>query len=177
MNILKHTIVMIFTVIFFFLLQSTLLQYVSFGGIIPNLMIIITASYGFMMGEKSGLLIGFFSGLLVDIFFGSVLGFYAIILMYIGFVNGTFTRIFFPEDIKLPLILIFFSDFIYNLVCYIFLFLINGRMAFGTYFLKIIFPEMIYTIVVACILYPIILKINQKLVNTEKEGVKKIGKT
>ena len=52
-----------------FVLQTTFFQALSFGGIVPNLMIVLTASYGFMRGKKAGLLTGFFSGLLCDIFF------------------------------------------------------------------------------------------------------------
>ncbi|MDE5865677.1 MAG: rod shape-determining protein MreD, partial [Lachnospiraceae bacterium] len=84
-----------------FLMQCTVFHALAFGGIVPNLMIVLTSSYGFMRGEKDGLLIGFFCGLLVDIFFGSVIGFYALIYMYIGYANGKFCPIFFPEDIKL----------------------------------------------------------------------------
>ena len=54
-------------IILCFLLQSTVFHSLSLGGIIPNLMIILTASYGFMRGRKSGTFIGFFSGLLMDV--------------------------------------------------------------------------------------------------------------
>ena len=56
-----------------FLLQSTVFQSLSFNGIVPNLLIVLTASYGFMSGEKWGLIVGFFCGLLCDIFFGDVI--------------------------------------------------------------------------------------------------------
>ena len=91
-----------------FILQCTVFDKLAFAGIIPNLMIILTSSFGFMRGEKEGLVIGFFCGLLSDIFFGNFLGFYALVLMYIGFLNGKFSRIFYPEDIKLPIALITF---------------------------------------------------------------------
>ena len=71
-------------------MQCTVFRALAFGGIVPNLLIVLTASFGFMRGEKNGLLIGFFSGLLVDIFFGSVIGFYALVYMYIGYANGKF---------------------------------------------------------------------------------------
>ena len=73
----------------------------------PNIMIVLTASFGFMRGEKTGLIMGFACGFLSDIFFGNVLGLNAMIYMYIGYANGKFNRIFYQEDIKLPLGLIF----------------------------------------------------------------------
>jgi len=150
-------------IILCFVLQSTVFRSLAFAGIVPNLLIILTASFGFMRGENEGLLIGFFSGLLCDIFFGDVLGFYALILMFIGFLNGKFNRIFYPEDIKLPLGLIIISDISYSMTCYILLFLMQGKFNFPFYFANVIIPEAVYTILVTCILYPLILKLNERL--------------
>ncbi|MCR5271693.1 MAG: rod shape-determining protein MreD [Lachnospiraceae bacterium] len=150
-------------VIIGFLLQSTIMQTISFANVSPNLLIIITASYGFMMGKKEGLIVGFFCGLIVDIFFGSVLGFYALLYMLIGYCNGLLHMLFYPDEIKLPMILITISDFVSGLTVYFFLFLFRGRFDFGYYFFNIIMPEVIYTILISIFLYLIILKINQKL--------------
>ena len=81
---MKRGIITAILILVCFLLQCTVFQSLSFGGIVPNLLIVLTASFGFMRGEKTGLLIGFFCGLLVDIFFGSTIGFYALVYMYIG---------------------------------------------------------------------------------------------
>ena len=157
-----------------FLLQSTVFNSLSFGGIIPNLMIVVTASYGFMRGRKNGLLVGFFSGLLMDIFFGDILGFYALIYMYIGYLNGIFKKMFYPEDIKLPIALIVGSDFLCNFVIYVLTFFLRGRFQFSYYFLNIIIPEMVYTIIITCVLYPVLLLVESRLEWREKEGASKI---
>lgn len=167
-------LVCIFFVIICFLLQCTIFPSLNLGGIIPNLMIIVTASYGFMKGRKSGLLTGFFSGLLMDVFFGNSLGFYALLYMYIGYLNGVFRKMFYPEDIKLPIALIVGSDFLYNIVIYILTFFLKGRFQFSYYFLNIIVPEMVYTIIVTCILYPLLLLVESRLERKEKEGASKI---
>lgn len=150
-----------------FVLQSTVFRNLSFAGIVPNLLIILTASFGFMRGDNTGILIGFICGFLIDIFYGDVLGFYAMIYMYIGFLNGKFNRIFYPEDIKLPIALIVISDLSYGMLCYILMFLLNGKFHFLFYLKSIILPEVVYTIVVTCLLYPIILFINNKLEQRE----------
>ena len=136
-------------------------------------MIVLTASFGFMRGEKSGLLIGFFSGFFIDIFFGAVLGFYALLYMYIGYTNGKFNRIFYPEDIKLPMILITVSDLFYGIICYILLFLMRAKFNIGYYFVHIILPEIVYTTFITIFLYPVILKINQRLESSEQRSAKK----
>ncbi len=164
---LRKLVVILF-VIFSFILQCSVFSHIAFAGIIPNMMIILTASFGFMRGEKEGLLIGFFCGLLNDIFFGSFLGFYALVLMYIGYLNGKFSRIFYPEDIKLPMALIVTSDLSYGTICYILLFMLRGRFQFAYYFSHVILPEVLYTVVVTLFLYPLVLKVNEKLEAREK---------
>lgn len=156
-----------------FILQCSVFDALAFAGIVPNLMIIVTAAFGFMRGEKEGLIIGFFSGLLIDIFFESFLGFYALLLMYIGFLNGKFTKIFYPEDIKLPIALIIISDITYGIICYVLLFMLRGRLDFTYYFVHIILPEALYTIVATMFLYPLLLKVNQKLEDRERRRAQK----
>ena len=169
---MRKIVVAIF-ILLCFILQSGVFTNLAFAGIIPNLMIILTSSFGFMRGEKEGLIIGFFCGLLCDIFFGDFLGFYALVLMYIGFINGKFCGIFYPEDIKLPIALIVFSDLTYGIICYVLLFLLRGRLNLPFYFTRIIMPEMLYTIVVTMFLYPLILKVNEKLETREKRSAQK----
>ncbi len=155
-----------------FLLQSSVFTRLDLGGITPNLLIVLTASFGFMRGDKEGLLIGFICGILMDIFFADYIGLYALVYMYIGFLNGKFQKIFYPDDIKLPITLIVFSDLAYGLLCYL-SFLLRGKFHFGYYFVNIILPEIVYTIIVTIALYPLILMINKKLDNYEKGRAKK----
>lgn len=170
---MKRKIAVFIIITICFLLQSTLFQSLSFASISPNLLIVVTSSFGFMRGRKEGMWIGFFSGLILDIFFGSVIGFYALIYSYIGYINGFFRKRFFPDDIKLPLILIAASDFSYNILVYLFLFFLRGRFRFDYYLVNIILPELVYTILVTIVLYFVILKINNKLEETEKRRASK----
>lgn len=163
----------VFIIIICFVLQSAVFSRLDFAGIVPNLMIIVAASFGIMRGEKEGLIIGFFCGLLSDVFYGDVVGFYALIIMYIGYLNGKFNRIFYPEDLKLPIALIILSDLSLGIICYIFLFLLRGRFDFIFYFKHVIFPETVYTTVITCFLYPLILKIEEKLELFEKRSAQK----
>ncbi len=125
----------------------------------PNLLIILTASYGFMNGEIQGVLVGFFCGIFVDVFHGDVVGFYALIYMYIGYLNGKFSQMYYPEDLKLPLALISVSDLTYGAVCYLLLFLLKGRFDFVWYLMNVILPEVFYTILVSLVLYPVVVKL------------------
>ena len=170
---MRRKIVVFFIIVICFLLQSTLFQSWSFASISPNLLIVVTSSFGFMRGRKEGMWTGLICGLLLDIFFGSCIGFYALVYMYIGYVNGFFRKRFYPDDVKLPIILISASDFVYNLVVYVFQFLLRGKFQFGYYLMRIILPELVYSILVTVFLYFIILKINQRLEVIEKRSASK----
>ena len=157
---MKRNIILFFVIIIGFVLQTTLFQALSFGSIAPNILIIITASYGFMYGKQYGIMVGFICGLLMDVFYGDVLGFYALIYLYIGAANGFFHSIFFQEDIRLPLLLIAASDLVYSFVCYVLLYLLRGRFHILFYLKNIVIPEIVYTIFVTIFLYPCILLLN-----------------
>ena len=167
----KITVFLIIAVCY--LLQSTVFQALSFASISPNLMIVVVSAFGFMRGKKEGLWIGFFTGLLLDIFTGSILGFYALLYMYVGYFNGFFRKMFYPEDLKLPMLLIAGSDLGCNLLIYFFLFLFRNRYHFQYYLWNIMLPELVYTMLITIFLYVIILKVNQRLETLEKRSESK----
>lgn len=152
-----------------FLLQTCILPRVLPFSVLPNLFVILTASNGFMREENAGLSVGFFCGLLYDVFYGEVIGFHALLYMYVGFLNGKFSRAFYPEDIKLPLALITISDLTYSMICYVFLFLVWGRLDFPYYFMHVILPEMVVTLTATLFFYPLILKVNEGLLGRERK--------
>lgn len=154
------------------ILQCSVLSALSLGGIVPNLLLILTSAYGLIRGEKDGLLIGFFCGLLLDILFSDFLGFYALLMMYIGFLNGKLNRAYYPEDYKLPIALIVISDLTYGLICYVLLFLLRGKFYFFYYLGHVILPEVVYTVVAAIVLYPLILFTEQKFHSGDKRRTK-----
>lgn len=157
-------------IIICFILQNTLFQKLALASISPNLLVVLTASLGLMRGKREGMLVGFFCGFMVDVFYGNLFGFYALVYMYIGYLNGFFNKIFYDDDIKLPMMLISASEFLYSLIVYVFLFLIRTRFAFGYYLIHIIIPELVYTIVVTIFLYRAINRVNRRLERLEKRG-------
>lgn len=166
---MKKVITTIILIIISFILQCTVFEALAIKGIVPNILIILTACSGFMQGERYGVFTGFFCGLLLDIFFFEIIGFYALLYMYIGYMNGLFHNIFYPDDIKLPLIMVTVSDLLYSLVVYILMFLLRSRFDFGYYLLNIILPELVYTIFVAVIMYPLLLLITNLFKRAEKK--------
>ena len=170
---IKRFLITAVIIIAAYLLQCTVFSSLGLAGIKPNLLIIITASFGFMRGSREGMLVGFVSGLLADIQFGDMIGFYALIYLLVGFINGLFQRLYFDEDIKLPLFLISMSEFLYGIIVYFLTYLLRSDFNFLLYLNKIILPELIYTIVITLGLYPLILFINHKLEAEEKRSASK----
>lgn len=172
---MKRKLIVGLMIITCFILQCTLFQSLSIADISPNLLIVVTSSFGFMRGKKEGLFIGFFSGILIDVFFSEVLGFYGLLYMYIGYMNGFFHKIFYDEDVKLPMILITASNVAYGIIIYLFLFLLRNRLDFLYYLRRVIIPETVYTVIVTIVLYRLILLINRRLEEEEKRSADKFA--
>ena len=167
---MKKAIVSSIFIFCLFLLQSTLSSMFNIGNIKPNLLIIAVASLGFLGGKRTGIYAGFFSGLLIDVGFRSVYGINALIYMYIGFTCGSLKKVLFPKDIKLPLLFIAVSDFCYNILYYFFHFFFRGKFDFTYYLIHIMLPEMVYTAIMACIIYPCIQYVMRRIEAPEKKG-------
>lgn len=164
----RRIVVICLLIVVCFLIQTTLFQYIALGSITPNLLIVITSAIGFIRGKKEGLLTGFLCGLLIDILYSDIMGYQAFIYMIIGYLNGYFQQMFYDDDIKLPLLLIGSSEFVYGLIIYICSFLLQSKFDFSIYLYQIILPELIYTLLVTLVFYQVILKINQSLEAYEK---------
>ena len=146
-----------------FLLQSMLFGHTQVVPVRPNLLLIVTALSGFMDGKKEGIKVGFACGLLWDVFYGDILGFYALILLVIGYINGRFRRLFFDVDVRLPLAMTAASDLGFSLIVCITQFFLRGHFSFFSYLIRIMLPELIYTVVVLLIIYPVMTRINSRM--------------
>jgi rod shape-determining protein MreD len=169
---LKRILVLGILIIICFVLQTALFPFIEIAGISPNLMLILTVSFGLMRGRKEGMWVGFFCGFLYDLYFGYAIGPFMILYMVIGYCNGFFHRIYLVEDILLPVIIILFDDFVFNFATYIVFFLMRNRLDFSEYLKEIILPDMIYTAVVTLIIYKFFVLINRGLKKWEQRSEK-----
>lgn len=167
---IKKRICMFFIVVLCFILQTTVLKTFEFGAVVPNLLLVITAAFGFVGGRKEGMFIGVFCGLFEDVFYGQLFGYYTLLYTLIGYANGFFHAVFYDMDIKQPMFLIALSDLIYGLVQYFFQFLLRGKFNFGFYFTNVILPEFLYTVVLILFFYRGILWIYRKLDKMDDTG-------
>ena len=157
-------------VIVLFLLETTVFHYFEIALVKPNLLLILTASFGFMEGKREGMYVGVLSGFLLDICFGQYIGFYILFYTLVGYANGFFQKLYYDENIKLPLLLIGSSELAYGILIYVFQFMLQSDFHFLYYLGHLIIPEMLYTVILTLIVYQIILRINRKLVEEEKRS-------
>jgi len=172
---LKKILVIAIVVYVCFLLQTSVFSKYVLANVTPNILICVVSTYGFMKGQKHGIIIGFCTGLLLDVFSCNLFGLYALIYMYIGLLNGFFRKQFFADDLRLPMILIGTSDLIYGIVTYVALFAIRSQYNFSFYFMNIIMPEVVYTLLVSIFVYYAILRLNNWGEKLEKKGSDRIG--
>ena len=160
-----------------FILQTSVFTGIALAGVVPNIMIILTATLGFMRGQKTGAMSGLFCGLLVDTYAGYYFGTYALIYMLLGFLSGLFNRIYYGDSVRLPLLVVSVMDLLYGRAVFIFLFFIRHRTDFVFYFLNIMMPEMVYTVVVTLFVYVAMYRFNLFLdsLDIDRRGTRRIA--
>ena len=156
MKKLRIVLLVFIIIISCFILQTSILPMNLSSDITPNLMIIVTASYGFMFGDRKGMCIGLVCGLLSDIYFGPLIGFEAGVYAIIGYFSGKFQKILYVEDLAFPLSLIAVCDFVYGFLTFVFLFAMRNRLFMRAFLMQRMLPEMVYTLLAALPLYPLL---------------------
>ncbi|MDO4941856.1 MAG: rod shape-determining protein MreD [Lachnospiraceae bacterium] len=157
-------------IIISFLLQTSVFSFLKLAGTAPNVMLAFVVCIAMIRGRKEGTVVGFFCGLLVDLFYGTTLGPYALLYVAIGYVNGYFHKLYFQDDFMLPLAVLIGNSLIYDILVYIFFFLLRGRFGFFYFLWSIIIPEAIYTAIVAFCVYVVLLPILIRIEAYEERG-------
>lgn len=160
---IRNFIVIAAMLIAAFILQYTVISRLDFLGCAPNLLLVITAAYGYSRGKNAGMIIGFFAGLMADIFYCEVLGFNALILVAVGFFSAIWRSKYYSNTIVIPMLIIAFSDIGYNLLYYFFWYVLNSEFYFVYSVVHVMLPNFLLTVTAALIIYKPILFLNSKL--------------
>ena len=159
--IIRRTMICILMIALLFIVQTSIFSHLELAGVVPNLLLVFTALVGFMRGRKEGML---------DSFSGQLFGIYAFTFLFLGFLNGFLRKLFFGDDIKLPVLFVGFTDLVYGFVVYLVSFALRGRTDFKFYFMNIMLPEAVYTVLVSFVLYFILNWIVVRVDKEEKKG-------
>lgn len=87
-------------------LQSTLLEQVTFLGVTPQLSLVVVVSLAYIDGERVGVVTGFFAGFVQDLLLpvGSVIGLTALVYTLVGYAVGNLSRYSVSESVWAPLL-------------------------------------------------------------------------
>ena len=165
---MRKVLINIILLILAFTIQICVFPQIAFLSSAPNLLLISVFICGFIEGKEAGMFYGLIAGLFMDLFYSGPFGFYTLFYINMGYLNGICTKYYYEDYITLPLVLSALNEVFYNFYLYVFGFLVRGRLHFGYYFINIILPETIFTVVTTLILYRLFLYISRRLEEMEK---------
>ena len=172
---LLHVVFVGLSIVIGYVLQSTVLGMIPYLNVVPNLMLIVTMTFAVLRGRREGMAVGLACGLLQDIGGGGLIGFYALIYLYIGYVNGLLSR-FLTEDLLLvPLGLCIVDELFYSVYVYVFQFLLQRRLDFTVYFTGTIMSELVITLITTIFVYGLLMYLNGKLTAYQRKRDVKFG--
>jgi len=150
------------------LLQTTLLEYIEINNIKPNLLLVFIVSVALLRGNIEGAVNGFFAGLMWDIVSGKVIGFYALLGMYLGLIIGSLNKRIYRDNIFVALFFTFSSSIVFETVVYFFGVFLKGNTDFLNFFTKIIFPEALYNTASVILIFFIVVRVDRRINKTQK---------
>ena len=160
---MKRIICSFVMMIIFYIIQTTIFNKITVAGIKPNVVIILVVLIGYKYGKIPGMLMGFFMGLFLDLTESDYIGYYSLIYLIIGYLVGFSNKLYTNDSTLIPLGLVGASDFMLNFLIFITGFLLRNRLDLPYYMMRIILPEVVYTIIVSVLLYRIMDYIYVKL--------------
>ena len=161
--VIKRILIYFVLVVLAFIVQTCIFPFLSFLASAPNLILIITFSYGFIYGTEWGILCGFFAGLMMDLFYTEPFGLFILIYSYLGFFSGLYSHTYRSDSILLPLLLCLVSEVFYNFAILAYRYMTIGELYFNYSLVHIIIPEIFFTLLVTLLVYRILLIANRRM--------------
>jgi rod shape-determining protein MreD len=150
------------------LLQTTILEYIKINNIKPNLLLIFIVSIALLRGNIEGAITGFFAGLMQDIVSGKVIGFYALMGMYLGLIVGSLNKRIYRDNIFVALFFSFSASVVYETLVYFFGVFLKGHTDFLYSITQIIIPEALYNTTVTIVIFYILVRVDRRFNRTKK---------
>ncbi len=139
-----------------YVLQSSVFTSIALAGVVPDLLLILVVSVAFMRGRIPAMFTGLICGLMIDCTYVSFMGLFAFMYLLIGYLAGFLHRFYDENDYTIPLILVGVAELFYNLMYYLFFYLLQGKLNVGFYILRFMIPKVIYTVLIAILLYKLL---------------------
>lgn len=145
------------------LLQSSLLPYLSWGGVRPDLVVMLVISWSLLRGAKEGLLWAFVGGLALDLLSATPLGLSALILTPLIFLTSLGRKGIYRSNILFPLAVIFLATLGYNLALLLAWQFLGRPPLWRETFLEVLLPSGLLNISVMLPLYPLLSWLHRRI--------------
>ncbi len=166
LKIIAYTILVFLTV----LIQSTLGDSIKIYGVKPNITIVLIVIVALLRNNTEGAIVGFFCGLMQDALSGTVIGFYALMGLYLGLIIGSINKRLYRENVLIAVFLTFVSTFVYEYLVYFFSTFLRGPLEFVYPIKNIILTEAIYNSVISIFIFIIVIKLHIRFEGYDKNS-------
>ncbi len=147
------------TVIFIFVLaalQTTVLHGLTLFHVIPNLLFIFVICYCLTKNDYSALIYAVICGLIMDFLGGRPIGMHALMYTLVAYFCLAISGNLFNNNLFVAMVFVFVLSLPYELLTYLFYFVIWGRGSWGFAIFCKILPASVYNFVFTLVLYPVI---------------------
>lgn len=166
---IKRQVFILLVIVLAFLIQTSFCKFIPILNNGGSLILVFVTCFSFLNNIEISIFAGLIAGLIIDVNSGIYMGIYELIFMYIAYFSSKLGKIFKNDNINIILILIIFWELIYNIMIYIFTFLIRQKYEFTDYFFYLILPDIVMTVIYAVLLYKPIIIFSQKLKSINKD--------
>lgn len=143
--------------------QNSIAFFMSITSIKPDFVLIFVVLMGLVYGQKVGLAVGFFAGLIIDLSGTGIFGFYTFSFVIIGTFAGSFQKSVFEDNFLLPLMFVFFSTFITQILWYICAWLADYRLTSIAMIILFVFAKSLYNLILTAPMYFVFRRVSKIL--------------
>jgi len=161
---------LIITFFIIYFLQANIFPNFTIGGVMPNLFVVFILFIGLFANQFLGISFGVFCGLILDFLYGQSIGITAVMLCVVGYLGSYFDKNFSKENKFTIILMVAGTTLIFELGKYFLSSIILTYSREYLYFFKILFFEILYNVLLAIILYPIMQKVGYIIDRTFKKA-------
>lgn len=166
LKVITYSILIFLTV----LIQSTVADSIKIYGVKPNLTIIVIVCVALLRNTTEGAVVGLICGLMQDAVSGRVIGFYALLGLYLGLAISKSNKKLNKENILIAVFLTFVSSIVYECIVYFFTTVFRAPLNFIYPLKNKILIEAIYNSVISILVFIIVSRIHKRFEEFEKNS-------
>ena len=164
MVITMRYIVLFFSALVLYALQTVLAPVMALWGILPHFLIPFIVAVSIVMGQNEGMFAGAVAGLFTDLLSSAYFGFHFLFFLYMALIVGFLFHAYFNGRPFFVFITNGIVTLLYGILFNLFYFVFAGHFHFLQVFLKISWLECLYTAFVGIFIYILVRNITRKYI-------------